>query len=88
MSNIFFNRNGVKSNFYSPLFEYKVKTNDDYWKERKNVTISNGDNFFKRSQRYRENPDFSPDHVGMPWAIMDACDYVRPSAGQMNYKYT
>jgi len=24
----------------------------------------------------------------MPWSIADACDYVRPSATQMNYKYT
>jgi hypothetical protein len=64
-----------------------VKTNDDYWKERKNMTITQGDNFFKKSERYKENPDFSPKHVGMPWAISDACDYVRPNATQMNYKY-
>lgn len=24
----------------------------------------------------------------MPWTIADACDYVRPSAAQMNFKYT
>jgi hypothetical protein len=24
----------------------------------------------------------------MPWSIVDACDYVRPSATQMNFKYT
>jgi hypothetical protein len=34
------------------------------------------------------NPDYQPTHVGMPWAIQDACDYVRPSATQMAYKYS
>lgn len=24
----------------------------------------------------------------MPWSIADACDFVRPNATQMNYKYT
>ena len=46
-----------------------------------------GDTFYRRSQRYRENPDYSPKHVGATWAVSDACDYVRPSAMQMNYNY-
>lgn len=79
MANTFINRNGPKNSFYSPVFEYKNKSNDEYWQERKKLTLTQGDNFFKRSERYRENPDFSPKHVGMPWTMMDACDYVRPS---------
>lgn len=88
MANTYIYRNGPKSNFYSPNFEYKNKTNEDYWNERKKLTMTMGDTFFKRSERYKENPDFSPRHVGMPWSIVDACDYVRPSAVQMNHKYT
>jgi hypothetical protein len=53
MANTFINRNGPRSTFYSPVFDYKIKTNDDYWKERKQKTATQGDNFFKQSERYR-----------------------------------
>ena len=51
------------------------------------MTNTVGDNFFKRSQRYRENPDYSPKHINLNWAVSDACDYVKPSAEQMQWKY-
>ena len=83
----FINRNHMKSlradgksPLYSPVHHYKVKTHDDMWMERKQMSNTMGDTFFKRSERHRGNPDYSPKHVGMPWAVSDACDYVRPSA--------
>lgn len=96
MANIFVNRNmhvqGLRNNdknlMYSPVYNYKEKTHNDLWKERKMLTQTVGDTFFRRSQRYRENPDYSPKHVGATWAVSDACDYVRPSATQMNYNAT
>lgn len=73
---------------YSPVFNYKEKSQNELWNERKKLTETVGDHFFKRSQRYRENPDYSPKHVGATWAVSDACDYVRPSATQMGFNYT
>lgn len=51
------------------------------------MTHTMGDNFFKKSQRYKLNPDFAEKHVGMPWSIVDACDYVKPNAIIMAQKY-
>ena len=70
----------TQGTYYSPTFNYKVKSHEDYWAERKKMTHTVGDNFFKKSQRYKLNPDFSPKHVGMPWSIVDASDFVKPSA--------
>jgi len=85
-SNIFAERTQTKSK-YDPVHNYKVKGHHDYWHERKEISTKTGDSFFKRSERYKANPDFAPTHVGMPWSIVDASDYVRPSALQMADKY-
>lgn len=45
------------------------------------------DDFFKRSERYKMNPDLSPKHVGMKWSIIDASELVRPNDAQMREKY-
>ena len=52
------------------------------------MTLNLGDNFFKTSERYRENPDYSPKHVGMPWTCFDASDFVRPTGKLMNWQQT
>lgn len=80
MANIFINRNHEKSKYYSPVYRFKERTQDDLWNERKKMTQTMGDNFWRQSERYRENPDYSPKHVGATWATSDACDYVRPNA--------
>lgn len=87
MANIFITRGNEKNKMYSPVYNYKNKSHEDYWNERKRMTQTLGDNFYRRSERYRENPDYSPKHVGATWAVHDACDFVRPSANQMNFKY-
>ena len=51
------------------------------------MTHTVGDGFFKKSERYKLNPEFSPKHVGMPWAVCDASDFVKPSAIIMAQKY-
>lgn len=84
MASPFFNRNYYRNNdknpMYSPKHEYKEKSHLELWEERKKLTQTIGDNFFRRSQRYRENPDYSPKHVAANWVVSDSCDYVRPSA--------
>ena len=88
MSNIFINRNRSQGNYYGPTYNYKIKTHDDFWNERKKMSNTIGDTFFKRSERYRENPDYSPKHVGMPWTVVDASDYVKPNSSIMNWNNT
>ena len=89
MSDIFANyRNNPKGQLYSPQFTYKVKSNEDYWKERKRLTQTMGDNFFKESERYKMNPDYSPKHVGAKWSLNDACDYVKPTSTTLKELFT
>ena len=52
MANSYLNRNGPRSKIYSPVYDYKIKTHDDFWKDRKTMTMTQGDTFFKRSERY------------------------------------
>ena len=85
MSNIFIDKGAFKTSsgtYYSPTYNFKVKSNNDYWHERKRLTQTIGDSFFKKSERYKMNPDFSPKHVGMRWSIIDAGDYIKPTAAQ------
>ena len=64
-----------------------MKTQDDYWKERKRLTQTIGDNFFKNSERYKMNPDFSQYHTGIDWSLVDAGDWVKQNATLMHPSY-
>lgn len=67
---------------------YRNVSHDEYWGQRAAITKLTGDNFFKKSERYRMNPDLSPKHVGMQWSIVDASELVRPNDAQMREKYS
>ena len=58
---------------------YKNISHDQYWEQRAQLTKQGRDDFFKRSERYKMNPDLSPRHVGMKWSIVDASELVRPN---------
>ena len=60
---------------------------DQTWAARAQLAKTGNDSFFKKSLRYRANPDLSPKHVGMSWSIVDACDAIKPNAQQMREKY-
>lgn len=53
---------------------------DQTWAARAQLAKTGNDSFFKKSLRYRANPDLSPKHVGMSWSIVDACDAIKPNA--------
>jgi len=52
---------------------------DQTWYTRAELAKENKDDFYKRSLRYKANPDLHPNHVGMAWSIVDACDTVKPT---------
>ena len=81
-------RVNAQNKMYSPVHRFREKNHNDLWNERRKMTITVGDNFFKKSERYMKNPDYSPKHVDANWAVKDACDYVRPSATQMQGNYS
>lgn len=52
---------------------------DQTWYTRAELAKENKDDFYKRSLRYKANPDLHPNHVGMAWSIVDACDTIKPT---------
>jgi hypothetical protein len=86
-NNSFQLRGNKKSVMYSPVNKFRERNFDDLWQERKRLTQTIGDNFFKTSERYRKNPDRLQKHVAASWALKNSCDYVRPNATQMQNQY-
>mmetsp|Transcript_3431 Transcript_3431/g.5828 ORF Transcript_3431/g.5828 Transcript_3431/m.5828 type:complete len:82 (-) Transcript_3431:1405-1650(-) len=77
MSNIFINRNRSQGAYGQPLYKQKFLSTDQSWYVRADNTKKGNDRFYQSSLKYGANPDLSPKHVGMQWAIVDACDTVK-----------
>lgn len=87
MSNVFVNRNRSQGAYNVPIIKQKLYTTDEAWYKRAEDTRKTGDNFYKTSLRFGKNPDRSPNHVGVGWAVSDTCDYVKPSKEEMEAKW-
>lgn len=81
MSNIFINRNRSQGAYKTPILNQKFQTTEQNWYNRVDLHRKGQDTFYKNSLRYKNNPDLSPNHVGMSWSIVDACDAVKPNVG-------
>ena len=87
MSNIFINRNRDQGAYRSAILNQTFLSTEQTWALRAKLAKKGNDKFYQQSLRYRANPDLSPNHVGIGWSIVDACDTIKPNAAEMKEKY-